>query len=134
MYSETPRPHKTPFDEANKMINDFQEIRQYIKDLVPDNAPQNVKNYVSSKILSFAFYKNELIEYFDKLEKENPIDSTVQPEQFGIRIYFAADETGRPSLVITLCKLIGTGTTAQNLTSAAADGSAMQHPRLVESS
>lgn len=130
------RSHKTEFDAANTMINDFQEIRQYIieNNLVPGDAPQKVKNYFSSNILSFAFYKKEIDEYFDKLEKDNPINSTIQLEQFGIRIYFAADATGKPSLVMMLCKLIGTGTTAQDQVSEAAEGSSMQHPRLVQSS
>ena len=134
---ELPRSsHRTPFADANKMINDFLAIRKYVNTILakqqgPD--AERAKNYFSTEIQSFAFYKNELDEYFDKLEKEN-LTNPEQPEQFGIRIYLAAAETGTPRLVVTLCKLIGTGTDVQNVTSAAAAGEVVQHPRLATGS
>lgn len=119
------------------MINDYLSIRDYVYSKIKDDyspEAERAKKYFSSEIQSFAFYKEELDQYFDELEKDNQINPE-PPEQFGIRIYPAAQGTGIPSLVLTLSKLIGTNTDIENVPlSAVASGQVLQHPRLARGS
>lgn len=133
------RTHITPLAEVNKMINYFLQIRSKVitKNLLRKKTPDYVKKYFTSEILSFTFYKKELDEFFDKIQKENPLNPDDPTVQYGIRIYLAAHKpkkhngiaAGTPSLVITMCKLIGEGTDVENLPSS--ESGRPQHPGLI---
>ncbi|MGZ5191887.1 MAG: hypothetical protein ACXWCZ_12825 [Flavisolibacter sp.] len=115
MYKE-PNKHDITIDAADIKINHFLKIRdELIK--VGDLNKLDVKSqtYYRSPILSFAFRKNQ----FDALF------STV-PAANGIRIYFAADDLGNPTLVILPCTMTGEGTDVSNVLTAKPEG--LQYP------
>ena len=132
MATENIRSHRTDPKEANEMIASYLSIRDYIFELIKDDtssAATRAKKYFSSGILSFVFDKAELDKYFkDVLEGQTKLESE---QRVSLRMYLAATTVGRPSLVVTLCELIGTNTDCQNLQlPSILRDEVIEHPRL----
>ena len=89
-----PLSHEISRSDANDEIRNFIEIREEANDAgVFENLSQKAKYYFESNTLSFVFYKNQLDYLF----------STVNANAY--RVYFAAKDSGAPTVVIVPCEL-----------------------------
>lgn len=86
--------HSISRSDANAEISKFISIKAEILDKVNiDSLSSEARQYVSSSLLSFIFYKDQLDTLFN----------TVSANAY--RVYMAADSYGQPTLVVVPCEL-----------------------------
>ena len=90
-----PRSHTISKADANNEIKKYLEIKEeYDTQKGNIQFSESTANYFNSPILSFAFYKDQLDSLFNSVEDAN-----------AFRIYFGADSSGVPTLVIYPCTI-----------------------------
>lgn len=104
-------------EDANIEIRKFMEIREEIRDSgLANQLSPAAQSYLNSNSLSFVFYKDQLDNMFSQVEAN------------ALRVYFAADNVGKPSLVIVPCQLNSDESSSQNQ-QASSTGPVLQYPR-----
>jgi len=98
-----PTSHAITKNDANVEVKAFLEIREEAMDAdVFQNLSQKARYYYESNILSFVFYKDQLDALFAAVQAN------------AIRIYYAADASGNPTLVIYPCYISADETQVEN--------------------
>ena len=109
--------HDISREDANIEVRKFLEIRdEIVNSGVANQLSESARNYLNSQNLSFVFYKDQLQNIFTRVTAN------------AARIYFAADNYGKPTLIIIPCELSGDESSAQNK-QATAGGPILQYPR-----
>jgi len=113
--------HPISRDAANK------EIRRYLKTQEAilaskyfNRLPKEVQKFIGSKRISFAFYKEEILELFAKV-----------PDANGLRIYLALNKSRSRTTVMTPCDIIIGSVIIQNRLPAPPDDGGNQYPFVV---
>ena len=102
--------HGITRSDANAEISKFLSIRAEILDKIDiDTLSNEARQYLSSTLLSFIFYKDQLDTLF----------TTVSANAY--RVYMAADSYGQPTIVIFPCQLSGDEVSASNRLSTSQD-------------
>jgi hypothetical protein len=110
--------HAISKNDANYEIRRFLEIRSQVNQPnILNQLPEYARNYLSSQTLSFVFYKDQLDDLFAAVVAN------------GFRVYFAAKQSGQPSLVIIPCSINADETSFENKQSGDDDGG-IQYPGL----
>ena len=113
--------HEISREDANIEVRKFMEIRDEIRDSgLANQLSPAAQSYLNSPSLSFAFYKDQLDAMFNQVQAN------------AIRVYFAADSNGKPTLVIIPCDISGDESSAQNKQSSTG-GPIIQYPRSLPS-
>ena len=98
-----PISHEISRSDANREIKNFHEIKKEANDAgVFDNLSTEAKNYYKSDRRSFVFYKDQLDDLFTYVEAN------------AYRVYFAAKDSGYPTLVVVPCQLSTDESSASN--------------------
>src|SRR5688572_23307961 len=96
-----PSTHRISREAANEEIINFIKIREELRQMVGQPATP-AGNFINSNTLSFVFHRDHLNSLFDSVDAN------------AYRIYFAADATGNPSLVIVPCTISSDESTVVN--------------------
>ncbi len=119
-----PRSHAISLLDSDTKIRQFLELRDQLnQESLRSQMTPAAQTYIGSNTLSFAFHKDQFDELFYSVQNSSPVAN-------GIRIYLAADEIGKPTLIIIPCHIGGEAPTATNIMSAAWPGG-MQYPHFL---
>lgn len=88
------RSHTISKADANTEIRKFLEIKEEYDPQNQSQLSQSANNFMTSTLVSFAFYKDQLDSLFNSVQDAN-----------GFRIYFGADSSGAPTLVVFPCTI-----------------------------
>jgi len=113
--------HPISRDAANKEIRRYLKMQEAIlKSKYFDRLPKEVKTFIGSRRISFAFYKEEVLDLFAKVPGAN-----------GLRIYMALNRSKSRTAVMTPCQITLGSVIIQNKLPAPPDDGGNQYPFVV---
>ena len=113
--------HPISRDAANKEIRRYLKMQESIlKAKYFDRLPKEVQKFIGSRRISFAFYREEVLELLAKV-----------PDANGLRIYLALNKSNSRTTVMVPCQITLGSVIIQNKLPAPPDDGGNQYPFVV---